>query len=93
MVFLRFSFYLESEGGVNGIFRTGSLASAAPYALGTVDVLSTLDLHRTDLFALVASHAFFLVQIHLIEAESREQSIDCTEGTQVLTERPVYQRR
>ena len=93
MVYLRLSFYLESEGGVNGIHRTGCLAATAPYAFGTVDVLSTLDLHRTDLFALVASHALFLVQIHLIEAEPGEQPIDCPEGTQVLAERSVYQRR
>ena len=73
--------------------RTGSLAPSAPDTLGTVDILGTFDLHGTDLFALVAPHASALVQIHLIEAELGEQSIDRPQWAKVLAERSVYQCR
>ena len=92
MFFLYYLFF-RGKADTDRLCRAASRAVTAADALGTVDVLSTLDLHRTDLFALVASHALFLVQIHLIEAEPGEQSVDGPEGTQVLAERSVYQRR
>ena len=73
--------------------RTGSFAFSAPYALSRIDILRALDLHRTGLFTLEATDALGFVQLHLIEAESGEQSVDRPQRTKVSAERSMNKSR
>ena len=75
------------------MYRACRFALSAPDALCTVDVLGAFDVHWTLLLAFPAAYALALVQIHLIQPEFRKQPVESPKRTEVLAERPVYQRR
>ena len=77
-----------AEACFQGTGGAGLYAVAATDALRAVGGFAGVHAHPADLGALAAGDAFVLVQIHAVEGEFVEQTVNRPQGAEVFAEGP-----